>query len=193
MSKMELWMRFAALLVIPFLVLGFAIESRATTESDENPVILAIFAHADDEIGVAALLAKCAREGAEVYLAIVTDGRFGVTDHAGIPAGENLAVVREGEARCAAQKLGIHPPYFLGFQDGFSHKTGSQDEYLELLDSLQGKILVLFDKLRPEMVITWGPEGGYGHSDHRMVSSVVSALFQEGESRWPRKLLYPGF
>jgi len=186
-------MRLTRLLIIPCLILSLVIDSRAAEESDESPVILAIFAHPDDETSVAPLLAKYAREGARVYLAIATDGRFGVTEHAGLPAGDELAQIRAEEAHCAADKLGINPPYFLGFQDGFSHKTDNQDQLLELLVLLHEKVRSLFAELRPQAVITWGPEGGYGHSDHRMVSNIVSEVFQEGASTWPQQLLFPGF
>ena len=68
-------MRFFALVAILFL-LSLAIELEAADESNKRPVILAIFAHADDESVVAPLLASYAREGARVYLAIATDGRI---------------------------------------------------------------------------------------------------------------------
>jgi LmbE family N-acetylglucosaminyl deacetylase len=54
--------------------------------------LLAIFSHPDDEATVSPVLAKYAAEGVTVYLAIATDGRYGVTDHAKIPAGDSLAV-----------------------------------------------------------------------------------------------------
>ncbi len=69
-----------------------------TTETDlKSKTILAIFAHPDDETTVSPLLAKYAAEGAKVYIAVATDGRLGVTEHAQIPAGDSLASVRAGE------------------------------------------------------------------------------------------------
>ena len=186
-------MRFTLLLAIPTLVLTLIMESGAADEHQEGPVVLAIFAHADDEIVVMPLLTRYAREGARVYLAIVTDGRFGVTEHAGIPAGDELAKIRKREARCAAEELGINPPLFFGFSDGFTHKTDNQGQLLELLDALHDDLRSLFNELHPEVVITWGPEGGYGHSDHRIVSSIVTEVFQEGTGAWPKQLLFPGF
>jgi hypothetical protein len=57
--------------------------------SPKGKVILAIFAHPDDEEWVAPVLAKYAEEGVSVYLVVATDGRFGVTPHAKIPAGDS--------------------------------------------------------------------------------------------------------
>src|SRR3978361_1467508 len=88
--------------------------------AQQGKVILAVFAHGDDEKVVAPVLAKYAAAGADVYIAVATDGRYGVVDHAHIPAGDSLAYVRAGEIKCAAEQLGIHPPIFMGFQDGLN-------------------------------------------------------------------------
>src|SRR4051812_42831901 len=67
--------------------------------------LVAIFAHPDDETIVSPALARYAREGNKVYVIIGTDGRKGVSEHAHIPAGDSLAAVRAGEARCSARAL----------------------------------------------------------------------------------------
>jgi LmbE family N-acetylglucosaminyl deacetylase len=68
--------------------------------------LLAVFAHPDDEQVISPLLARYAREGVRVHLAIATDGQKGVREHAGIAAGDALATARAAEARCACEKLG---------------------------------------------------------------------------------------
>ena len=80
-------------------------------------MLLAIFAHPDDEATVSPVLAKYASEGVQVYLATATDGRLGVTAHAGIAAGDALVEARTKELQCAAEKLGIHPPIQFGLHD----------------------------------------------------------------------------
>src|SRR5262245_15910184 len=75
--------------------------------SAQGRTLVAIFAHPDDETIVSPVLSRYAREGARVYVIIATDGRKGVSAHAGIPAGDSLAKVRAGEARCSARELGI--------------------------------------------------------------------------------------
>lgn len=79
--------------------------------------IVAIFAHADDETGIAPLLAKYG-ENNNVSVVIATDGRYGVTEHAGIEDTEVLTAVRAEEAQYSSAKLGINPPILLGFHDG---------------------------------------------------------------------------
>ena len=147
--------------------------------------ILAVFAHPDDEICVSPLLARYAREGVKVYLAIATNGQQGVMPHAHIPAGDSLGKVRSEEARCAAQALHIEPPILLGMQDGQLSVAANMPVLHKKLDSL-------FTALQPDVVITWGPDGGYGHADHRMVSDLVTEVFQQGGNGWPKQLYYAG-
>src|SRR5215472_16440924 len=93
---------------LAFLLLLF---STASVEAQQRPrVILAVFAHPDDETTVSPMLARYAREGVKVYLAIATKGEKGANEHAGIPAGEPLANVRREEIVCACKQLGIEPP-----------------------------------------------------------------------------------
>ena len=80
-------------------------------------MLLAVFAHPDDESTVSAVLAKYAAAGVKVYLATATDGRLGVNEHAGIPAGDALAAARVLELKCTTEKLGINPPIMFGLYD----------------------------------------------------------------------------
>src|SRR5512146_1346015 len=82
------------------LSLAAALTARAAAQQPPK-TILAVFAHPDDERIVGPLLAGYARSGVRTLLVIATDGRKGVTPHAHIPAGDSLARVRAGEARCA--------------------------------------------------------------------------------------------
>jgi LmbE family N-acetylglucosaminyl deacetylase len=162
---------------------------------EKNPptgkVILAIFAHPDDEEVVAPVLAKYATEGVTVYLAVVTDGRLGVSSHAKIPAGDTLAAVRVEEIRCAAANMGIKPPILLGFHDQLDVQQGFGTEFGRLMD-IRGKIVKLFEDLKPDVVITWSPGGWTGHPDHRLVGDVVTEVF--GGTHWnkPVSLYFPG-
>jgi LmbE family N-acetylglucosaminyl deacetylase len=155
--------------------------------------LLAVFAHPDDEGSVGPLLARYARDGVKVHLAIATDGRYGVRDFAGIPAGDALARARVEEARCAADKLGIEPPVMLGLPDGIARTEGSPADAMVRLAQLVQHVRQLFTTLHPDVVVTWGPDGMSGHPDHRLVSAVVTQVFQEGGPAWPRNLFYPAF
>ena len=165
-------------------------------EAPARRTLLAVFAHPDDEGVVGPLLARYARQGVRVHLAIATDGRYGVRDFAKIPAGEELARSRSAEARCAAEKLGVELPSMLsliGLPDGIARTEASPADAMGRLQRLVEEVRGLFKALRPEVVVTWGPDGMTGHPDHRLVSAAVTQVFQEGQDGWPRNLYYPAF
>jgi LmbE family N-acetylglucosaminyl deacetylase len=155
-----------------------------------TPVLLAIFAHPDDESSVGPVLAKYAAAGAKVYLAAATDGRLGVNEHAGIPAGDDLAEVRAREQQCATGKLGLQAPILFGLYDQMKMGEGLQ-VYSEQIGALRASITKLFEDLQPDAVITWGPSGWTGHPDHRLVSAVVTEVFQSKVWGHPAQLYYP--
>ncbi|MGM0547341.1 MAG: PIG-L deacetylase family protein [Bacteroidota bacterium] len=161
--------------------------------SDQNRTILAVFAHPDDEFMVSTILSKFAERGDKVHVAVATDGRFGVSEHAGIPAGDSLAAVRSKEIQCSAKTMGIEPPTLFGLRDGFAHKQPDLGNTLEDFEKLNERVFSLIQKLQPDVVITWNPSGGYGHPDHRTVSNVVTEVFQSKSFSWPSTLVYTGF
>ena len=118
-------------------------------------VLLAVFAHPDDEQTVAPVLAKYAAQGVDVYLVVATDGRLGVTNHAKIPAGDSLAHVRKGEITCACQVLGIHAPILLGLHDQLDAQPNNA--FGAALDSARKGILKTIYRLKPDVILTWGP------------------------------------
>jgi LmbE family N-acetylglucosaminyl deacetylase len=157
---------------------------------ERNRTILAVFAHADDEIVVSPVLAHYGREKADVYLVIVTRGEKWAPQ-TNLSPGDAIAEVRAAEARCAARALGIHPPILLQFDDSsLGEKVRPPWATLAKVESELRKLLA---ELRPNVIITWGPEGGYGHPDHRLVGAVVTQLVQRKAEGAPRHLLYPGF
>ena len=137
--------------------------------------VMAVFAHPDDEIDVSPMLTKLASQGHKVYLTIATNGNMGIREHAKIPAGDSLAHVRARETECTCKILGINPPIMLGLGDG---KLTNWDA-LSILRKRVDSIIAVY---KPDIVITWGAEGGSGHPDHRMVGAVVTELFQSGQS-----------
>ncbi len=148
--------------------------------------LVAVFAHPDDEGAAGPILARYARDGAQVYLVIATDGAQGGA-HTSIPRGPELARVRSEEARCATDALGIHPPILLGFPDAH---LGSYMEDRTRLFQLTARMQEELLQIRPEAVITWGPDGATGHPDHRLVSSIVTQLARAGAPGVPERLFY---
>ncbi len=180
------------LLIFTAILLLFSCKEQNGTEqeiglaSDKDKSLMVIFAHPDDEIVISPILSKYANEDVTIHSVIVTDGSNGVTPHANIPAGDALAKVRSKEALCVTKNLGIDPPIFLNYMDG--------DLALkENIYTLDDKIDSLFTKYQPDVVITFGPGGQYGHPDHRIVSNIVTEVFQREASESLQQLLYYGF
>ena len=161
-----------------------------TAAAQQNPrVMLAVFAHPDDETLVAPVLARYAREGDKVYLAIATKGEKGTNERTAIPAGDALAKVRSEEAACACRQLGIEPPILFGLNDG---ELGAITSPLgHNIQTVADQVEKLIAELHPSVVVTWGAEGGYGHPDHRLVADGVTQAIQASKANV--KLFYVGF
>jgi LmbE family N-acetylglucosaminyl deacetylase len=163
-----------------------ATSSRAVAQDPgaTGRTLVAVFAHPDDETIAGPLLARYGRDpGTKVYLVLLTNGEKGVTPFAKIPAGEALAAVRAKEAECACRALGIEPPIRVGLPDGGLAS-------MQVLAQAAGKLRDAVDPLKPDAIVTWGPDGGYGHPDHRLASALVTQIVQGGG--WTRRLYYAG-
>jgi|SRR4051812_20369220 LmbE family N-acetylglucosaminyl deacetylase len=167
------------------------LPTRSFAQANGSRTLLAVLAHADDEDPAAPVLARYAREGVQVYLLIATDGGQGTGFAAGrgdIPAPEqDLVRQRTEEARCAAQALGTKPPILLSFPDG---KLGDYVGDRALVYRLTERIAQEIQRLHPGVIVTWGPDGGMGHPDHRMVSNVVTQLHHAGAPGVPDRVFY---
>ena len=154
--------------------------------------LVAVLAHADDETPVGPVLARYAREGVQVYMIVASDGAQG-TGAGGVPRpdsttrSEELAARRAEEAREAAAALGVQPPILLGFPDG---KLGDFIGDRTLIFRLTARIAEELARLRPDALITWGPDGGFGHPDHRIVGDIVTQLVRAGAPGAPERLFY---
>ncbi|HJU69848.1 MAG TPA: PIG-L family deacetylase [Gemmatimonadaceae bacterium] len=145
--------------------------------------ILAVFAHPDDERVIGPLLSRLSREAREVHLVIATDGSKGVREHAGIAAGQPLAAARKLEAECAAKRLGVRHLHLLGLEDGGLASFASLARLRTELDKLMAST-------QPAAIITFGPEGGTGHPDHRLVGNVVTQIVQSDDRHRAIDVLY---
>lgn len=152
--------------------------------------LLAVFAHPDDELLIGPLLATYGRRGVSVQLVVVTNGEKGISSHAGIPEGPGLVKIRAEEVRCSSRALGIESPILLDFKDGELGQISSPP--WNQLGQVERELRMVFAKTRPDAIVTFGPEGGYGHPDHRLVGAVVTQLVQAGVDGAPA-LYYLGF
>ena len=152
--------------------------------------LLAIFAHPDDESTVSPILHRYAREGADVTIAIATDGRLGYREHAGIPAGDELAAVRREEMQCAADKLGVDLVHF-DYHDQLRAGEG-YGGHIPHVRALLADVTDLIESLQPDAIITWGPDGGSNHMDHRLIGDTVTGALLSRDWGKPISLYYYG-
>ena len=158
--------------------------------SVEGKTVMAIFAHPDDEMTVAPILSKYAREGAKVYLVICTDGRYGTNDFSGIEAGEGLVAIRKEEMKCAANTLGVELIH-LNYHDQLKSGEG-YDGHVPPAQALITELYEIVTDKKPDALITWGPDGGTTHMDHRLVGASVTQVFVSKLWEKPTELFYVG-
>jgi LmbE family N-acetylglucosaminyl deacetylase len=166
-----------------FAVAVLAVVLPLSALAQAAPPIVAVFAHPDDERVIGPLLSRLARAKRETHLVIATDGSKGVRDFARIPAGAELAAARAKEAACAANRLGVRQLHLLGLSDGGLAS-------FDVLGKLRSGLVAIIDSLRPAAIITFGPEGGTGHPDHRLVGDVVTQIVQSDARHATVDLLY---
>jgi LmbE family N-acetylglucosaminyl deacetylase len=131
--------------------------------------LLCILAHPDDEsIALGGTLAKYAAEGVETSLIVATRGERGWFDDWNKYPGEYaLGRIREQELREAAHVLGIARLEFLDYIDG--------DLDLANEHKVVAQLVHLLREIRPQVVITFGPDGLYGHPDHIAISQFATS------------------
>jgi LmbE family N-acetylglucosaminyl deacetylase len=131
--------------------------------------LMCILAHPDDEsLGMGGTLARYASEGVETYLVTATRGERGrYGDLAEAPTPEEVGRIREAELLAAARELGLKEVMFLDYIDRELDKADTR----EALEKIAGHLR----RVRPQVVITFGPEGGYGHPDHIAISQLATA------------------
>jgi LmbE family N-acetylglucosaminyl deacetylase len=174
-------------IVISVFVASLALAGVAAAE---DKVLMAIFAHPDDESTVAPILARYVREGVRVHIVIATDGRYGTNDFSEFEAGDDLAAVRRIEMRCAADALGAQL-HHLRYHDQLRTGEG-YDGHIPHVRALLKDVYALFEEVRPDAVITWGPDGGSNHVDHRLIGATVSNVFLSRQWEKPTALYYYG-
>lgn len=129
--------------------------------------LMAILAHPDDEtLAVGSTLARYAAEGVQTFLVTATRGECGWQGPpADDPGPEALGQMREAELRAAAEVLGVHEVCLLGYMDGDLDRANPAEA--------TGRIAAHLRRIRPQVVVTFGPEGAYGHPDHIAISQLA--------------------
>lgn len=144
-------------------------------------VLLAVYAHPDDELSSGGTLAHYARHGVSTHLICATRGEVGDAppDRKGFAS---VAEMRTNELQCAAGILGLASVSFLGYRD--SGMPGSPDNrHPDALvnaptDEVARKIAAHIRRLKPQVVVTFDPIGGYRHPDHIATHQATVEAFK---------------
>jgi LmbE family N-acetylglucosaminyl deacetylase len=133
--------------------------------------LLGVFAHPDDETFCAGgTFARYAGRGAEIMVVSATRGQAGQIRDAAVGDRRTIAAVREAELRLACERLGITKVRCLDHMDGTLADSG--------FSALVDEVAEVIGEFRPDAVITFGPDGGYGHPDHVAISAATTAACQ---------------
>jgi len=145
--------------------------------------LAAVFAHPDDEtFATGGTLARYAQEGAQVTLYCATDGDAGRASGIIVSSREELGRLRRAELLRASMVLGIQRVEHGGHPDG---ALAAADP-----DLVIGQIVAFLRRERPQVVLTFGPEGApTGHRDHRAICRfATSAVLLAGTTAFPEQL-----
>ena len=136
-----------------------------------GPTLLAVFAHPDDEsFRCGGTLALLARRGVRVCVLTATRGQAGSCGDPPLCRPNELPAVRERELRCACAALRIEPSRLLDYRDGALVDVDEEEAVAHVMAAIQ--------ELRPQVLLTWPPDGLSGHPDHVAVSRWVALAFE---------------
>jgi LmbE family N-acetylglucosaminyl deacetylase len=130
------------------------------------PRLMGIWAHPDDEaFGTAGSMARATAAGHAVAIVCATRGEVGKIADPSLATPETLGQVREGELRNACAAVGVTDVSFLDYIDG-QVQEADEEEAL-------GRITRHLRRFRPDVILTFAANGGYGHVDHMAVHRLV--------------------
>lgn len=138
--------------------------------------VLVVIAHPDDEIFASGTICLCADSCFRVALACVTNGAGGGRSILWKASGQSLADIRARELALSCAALGVRDVTCYGLPDVGDPIEGPDAwNQLELIDMLADTI----NHTGPEMILTHGPSGGYGHPAHRLTFRCVKAAAEQ--------------
>ena len=151
-----------------------------------SKTLLAVLAHPDDEsFGLGGTLALYAKKGYETYLVCATRGEVGTVDKEHLNGFKDTAELRTAELKRAAEILGLKDVFFLGYRD--SGMPGSEEnkhpdaQINHSIDEVAGKVVKYIRELKPDIVITFDPIGGYKHPDHIHIHKATVLAFEKAD------------
>jgi N-acetyl-1-D-myo-inositol-2-amino-2-deoxy-alpha-D-glucopyranoside deacetylase/mycothiol S-conjugate amidase len=177
------------------------------TDNNTHTLIF-VGAHPDDEsFGLGGTLAEYALRGARVVYACATRGEVGAADPEHLAGHASPGDMRWAELTAAARELGLADVIHLGYRD--SGMPGSPDNQhpdalaAAPLEAATARVVGVLRELRPQVVITFDPIGGYRHPDHIAIHNATVAAFHaagdparypdRGPAYHPQKLYFQVF
>jgi N-acetyl-1-D-myo-inositol-2-amino-2-deoxy-alpha-D-glucopyranoside deacetylase len=168
----------------------------------ETPRLLFVHAHPDDEtLTTGATIAHYAARGADVRVLTCTLGEEGEVigsqwAQLAVDAADQLGGYRIGELTSALSELGVDQPRYLGGAGHWrdSGMEGSPARHRQRfadadMDEAVGELVAVLRDFRPHVVVTYDPNGGYGHPDHiqahRVTTAAVTASAGDGHPGEP--------
>ncbi len=146
--------------------------------------MLVVFAHPDDEaFASGGTLAKYASAGVRTTLVCATRGEVGEISDPVLATPDTLPSVREQELLCSAETLGIEDVVFLGYRD--SGMIGTPDNehpdafILADEEEVIAGLVGIMRRVKPQIVLTFEPNGGYGHPDHIAIHNHTVSAFHK--------------
>src|SRR5215212_5950596 len=148
--------------------------------------IVAVLAHPDDEtFGLGGTLALYARKGYDTYYVCATRGEAGTVDAEYLNGFKDTAELRTAELKRAAKILGLKEVFFLGYRDsgmpGTEENKHPDAQINHSIDEVAGKVVRYIRELKPEVVLTFDPIGGYKHPDHIHIHNATVLAFEKAD------------
>lgn len=148
--------------------------------------ILAVLAHPDDEsFGLGGTLALYAQKGYETYYVCATRGEAGTVDEEHLTGFKDAAELRTDELNRAAKILGLKGVFFLGYRDsgmpGVEENKHPDAQINHSIDEVAGRVVKYMRQLKPDVVLTFDPIGGYKHPDHIHIHNATVLAFEKAD------------
>lgn len=148
--------------------------------------LLAVLAHPDDEsFGLGGTLAYYGNKGYATYYVCATRGEAGTVDEEHLKGFKDTAEMRTAELMRAAKYLGLKEVFFLGYRDsGMPGMDANQHPDAQInhpIDEVAGLVVKYIRELKPDVVITFDPIGGYKHPDHIHIHNATVLAFDKAD------------
>jgi LmbE family N-acetylglucosaminyl deacetylase len=173
----------------------YAIDSLWLDHTPKPRTILIAYPHPDDEsFGNGGTIARYVAQGVAVHYACATRGECGTVDPQWMVGYTDIAALRTAEQTCAAHALGLAAVHFLGYRDSGMQNTADNENPAAFvqapLERVAGQLVALIRALRPQVVLTFNPYGGYGHPDHIHIHYATHAAFAAAgdPARYPEQI-----